>query len=71
MNENIDVKKLKGKWAGYHRIRFGKVRIILNVNFEERRIYVDTIDYRGNDLNFYKKIEENPSVKELIKDNLF
>ncbi len=48
VNENIDVKKLKGKWEGYHRIRFGKIRIILKVNFEERRIYVDTIDYRGD-----------------------
>lgn len=40
MNENIDVKKLKGKWAGYHRIRLGKIRIILKVDFEERRIYM-------------------------------
>lgn len=28
-------------------------------------------DMYENDLNFYKKIEENPSVKDLIKDNLF
>lgn len=28
-------------------------------------------DMYENDLNFYKKIEGNPSVKELIKDNLF
>lgn len=28
-------------------------------------------DMYENDFNFYKKIEENPSVKELIKDNLF
>ena len=48
MNENIDVKKLKGRWEGYHRIRLGKIRIILKVNFEERRIYVETIDYRGD-----------------------
>ncbi|MBI4378409.1 MAG: hypothetical protein HY578_04865 [Nitrospinae bacterium] len=48
MNENIDVKKLKGKWEGYHRICSRKIRIILKVNFEERRIYVDTIDYRGD-----------------------
>jgi len=48
MNENIDVKKLKGRWEGYHRIRLGKIRVILKVNFEERRIYVDTIDYRGD-----------------------
>ena len=48
MNENIDVKKLKGRWEGYHRIRLGKIRVILKVNFEERRIYVDTIDYRDD-----------------------
>ncbi|MDP2754313.1 MAG: hypothetical protein Q8P40_07980 [Nitrospirota bacterium] len=28
-------------------------------------------DMYENDLNFYKKIEGNPSVKELIKDHLF
>jgi len=28
-------------------------------------------DMYENDFNFYKKIEENPSVKDLIKDNLF
>ncbi len=28
-------------------------------------------DMYESDLSFYKKIEENPSVKELIKDNLF
>jgi mRNA interferase RelE/StbE len=47
MDENVNVKKLKGKWEGYHRIRIGKIRIILKVNFKEREIYVGTIDYRG------------------------
>jgi hypothetical protein len=28
-------------------------------------------DMYKNDLSFYKKIEENPNVKDLIKDNLF
>lgn len=28
-------------------------------------------DMYESDLSFYKKIEENSSVKELIKDNLF
>ena len=28
-------------------------------------------DMYESDLSFYKKIEENPSIKELIKDNLF
>lgn len=48
MDENIDVKKLKGKWEGYHRIRFGKIRVILKIDFKEKTIFVDTIDYRGD-----------------------
>ena len=28
-------------------------------------------DMYENDLNFYKNIEENPSIKDLIKENLF
>lgn len=28
-------------------------------------------DMYESDLNFFKKIDENPSIKELIKDNLF
>ena len=47
LDENVDVKKMKGKWRGYHRIKIGKVRMILKVNFKERQILVDRIDYRG------------------------
>ena len=47
-DENIDVKKLKGKWKGYHRIKIGKIRIILKVDFKEHSFFVDKIDYRGN-----------------------
>ncbi len=48
MDENIDVNKMKGKWKGYYRIKIGKIRMILNVNFTERKIYVDRIDFRGD-----------------------
>ena len=47
LDENIDVKKMKGNWRGYHRIKIGKVRMILKVDFKERQILVDRIDYRG------------------------
>jgi mRNA interferase RelE/StbE len=47
-NINIDVKKLKGEWAGYYRIRKGKVRIILKSDTESRTIFVDVVDFRGN-----------------------
>ena len=31
--KNIDIKKLKGKWRGFHRIRSGKIRIIIIKRF--------------------------------------
>lgn len=43
---NIDVIKLKGKWRGFYRLRFGAIRIIFKVNFEKHYIYVKRIDFR-------------------------
>lgn len=48
LNINIDVKKLKGEWAGFYRIRKGKIRIILKPSIESRAIFVDIVDFRGN-----------------------
>ena len=48
LDENIDVKRLKGEWKGFHRIRTGKIRMILKVDFKEKAIFVDRIDFRGN-----------------------
>jgi len=45
---NIDVKKLKGEWAGYYRIRKGKIRIILKPNSETATVFVDIVDFRGS-----------------------
>ncbi len=47
-DENINVKSIKGKWKGYHRIRIGRVRMILKMGFKEKTIFVDRMDYRGN-----------------------
>ena len=47
LDENIDVRKMKGKWKGYHRIKIGKIRMILRVDFQKRVVFVDRIDYRG------------------------
>ncbi len=44
---NIDVKKLKGKWKGYLRIRKGKLRVIFAVDFEDKALYVERVDFRG------------------------
>jgi len=45
--ENVDVKKMRGKWEGYHRVRIGKIRIILKADVEARTIVVDRMDFRG------------------------
>lgn len=45
---NVDIKKLTGKWAGFYRIRRGKIRIIAEFNFENSFIFIEEIDWRGN-----------------------
>lgn len=45
---NIDLKKLKGKWKGFYRIRKGKLRIIADFNFEKFEVFIEIIDYWGN-----------------------
>ncbi|HOL22315.1 MAG TPA: hypothetical protein PLQ41_05635 [bacterium] len=42
----MDVKKLKGEWKGYYRIRSGEVRIILKVDQTEKVLYIDVVDFR-------------------------
>ena len=44
---NIDIKKLKGGWEGFYRIRSGKIRIIIEFQFEQSRAYIEEIDWRG------------------------
>jgi len=44
---SVDIKKLKGDWQGFYRIRKGKLRIIFKLNFEEHLIYVARVDHRG------------------------
>lgn len=47
-NINIDLKRLKGKWQGFYRLREGKKRYILSVDFESGKIFIDRIDFRGD-----------------------
>ena len=47
-NINIDIKKLKGEWEGFYRIRSGRLRIIAEFQFEQNRAYIEEIDWRGN-----------------------
>lgn len=45
---SVDIKRLSGAWAGYYRIRSGKIRIIFSFEAQERRVFVEVVDYRGN-----------------------
>lgn len=45
---NIDIKKLRGEWTGFFRIRIGKIRIIAEFDFDKQSVLVEIIDTRGN-----------------------
>ncbi len=51
-NTNVDIRKMKGVWSGFYRIRKGDVRIIAEFNFERQSVFVEIIDWRGR---AYKK----------------
>ena len=45
---NVDIKKLKGKWKGFYRVRSGRIRIITEFDFENSVVFIEEIDWRGN-----------------------
>ena len=46
--ENVDLKKLKGDWLGFYRVRRGDLRIIFEINFEKHELHAEKIDFRGS-----------------------
>jgi mRNA-degrading endonuclease RelE of RelBE toxin-antitoxin system len=45
---SINIKKLKGDWRGFYRIRKGNLRIIAAFDFEHRSVLIENIDWRGS-----------------------
>lgn len=45
---SIDIRKMRGKWEGFYRIRKGKWRIIAEFNFINNSVFIEDIDWRGN-----------------------
>lgn len=41
-----DVKVLKGKWKGYYRIRHSDIRIVFELDRDNKVVFVETIDRR-------------------------
>jgi mRNA interferase RelE/StbE len=44
----LDIKKLKGDWDGFFRLRVGKIRIIFTVDSDADELLVYEIDFRGD-----------------------
>ena len=44
----VNIRKLKGAWRGFYRIRRGDLRIIASFDFESARALIEQIDWRGN-----------------------
>ncbi|HLP91088.1 MAG TPA: type II toxin-antitoxin system RelE/ParE family toxin [Nostocaceae cyanobacterium] len=44
----LDIKKMKGDWEGYYRLRIGKIRIIFTISLEDAEIGIYTIGARGD-----------------------
>ncbi len=43
---NLDIKKLKGKWQGFYRIRSGNNRLIIKVDFDHHTIHIERVGSR-------------------------
>jgi len=42
----LDIKKLKGKWEGFFRLRIGNIRVIFRLDFSKNEILVYNIHFR-------------------------
>ena len=46
--DQLDIKKMKGNWRGYFRVRIGQIRIIFTIRLEADRLYIYDISFRGS-----------------------
>jgi mRNA interferase RelE/StbE len=44
----LDIKKMKGEWEGFYRLRIGKIRIVFTVNTQSGEVEIFTIGARGD-----------------------
>ena len=45
---SVSIKRLGGSWEGFYRIRSGKLRTIIEFQFDGHYAYIEAIDWRGN-----------------------
>lgn len=44
----FDIKKMKGEWEGFYRLRTGKIRIVFTANTQSGEVEIFTIGARGD-----------------------
>jgi mRNA interferase RelE/StbE len=44
----LDIKKMKGEWEGFYRLRIGKIRVIFTVSLDGADVEIYTIRARGD-----------------------
>ncbi len=42
----FDIKKLRGKWRGFFRLRVGDIKIVFRVDVDNRELFIYHIHYR-------------------------
>jgi mRNA interferase RelE/StbE len=45
---DLDIKKMKGNWEGFYRLRIGTIRVIFTVDLTSGNIEVYRIGFRGD-----------------------
>jgi mRNA interferase RelE/StbE len=45
---DLDIKRMKGEWEGFYRLRVGKIRVIFSISNDSDEIEVYTIGARGD-----------------------
>jgi len=45
---NLDIKKLRGDWEGFMRLRIGKIRVIFKIYKDEKIVVFYEADFRGD-----------------------
>jgi mRNA interferase RelE/StbE len=48
---DLDIKKMKGEWEGFYRLRVGKNRVVFTVRLDFGEVEVYTIGARGDIYN--------------------
>lgn len=44
----LDIKKMRGEWEGFYRLRVGKIRVIFTVSLDSVDLEIYTIGARGD-----------------------